>query len=1365
MAMRTPSPRVRREALRVAAAEFGWDPSFLATLRHTTLPWTGRPNPPFEIRGAVPLVETIAWGARDRLSIAGQYAGHLVFLRAAAIAENTFDPGEWVAVRKRGGDCRLIRIHARSESIARSIDDLGLIRQCAGLLQIERFPCFDQPWAKADAAYAEIFARIAEGRGADHEWLRAAGWGSVLAPGPGLLRELVDRGGVRLLSDDPAAIDALSAYASMRPDFSLFLVGDESASPLVPGSGIASLTAVVNREDREEPGKLVESLLAALQGRKVVVAVRDAARLDRSSKRLMRMLMAAAANWSWVIGRSDEEWMDSAREVIQAQRAQLVFCSPKLEPLRALQSDLEELGNHSEKERWAVEFVQSSGFGKFVTEGLAPSSVRPRVLDEVTEPRRSYLAALALLGEAVDRDVAGRLLIELGSHLEPGDLAIKGVARLDASSFRFSSAVIRRSLAASIPAGSRSALCRLAASLLTAPGLEIDRAGLLLEGGDFDGARTIFETCAPWKQMSPATVVARLGAIPVELLRSAPELTRAYAGALLDAGQYRKALEASSLLEGKQRGLVAAMAQRRLGNYVLAREHLAGIPEPFRDFEVLLLEGELLRLSGEIEQARRTLTAAGEVCHGDEEQDRLAYESAVLCLEVPAEEIAPSEIRNPYLAARLRAYVALERRQYVEAAAEAGDALRAAKSLPQEIDASLDLLYTHFLAGDWERARLEARRALALTEETEGDRAAGGILFTYGYLAADAGSWNEAAEAIRRLRCFYDSVGDRRRESEIDLLAAQLFLGQGDFPAARRHAGKILEGRFSPEIREAAAIVLDEADWIEGSLPMVRSTGASRSVELCDRHLVNLSRTGLRAVGIAGTLSSALAAFEQRQLAGIDEALPPVHTDSEKLRLLHSLSGLAHRTGRDSLVSGMKLLSSDLGIAAPAQYAGHDSVREMALLRAASEREFPFAADAFGEIRWRFVSRNRLGDWNEIGSMTTASTGELERLLENAMADWVPCGDSSFLFIEGIASWPDESRRAIASLFRIRSEHHRLQRLIEQEEPPEGERVEALEGVVGNSPVLLEISEMVSRIARRDIPVCILGESGTGKELIARAIHRGSPRRARPFTAVNCAALPETLVESELFGHVRGAFTGADRDRAGLVETTEGGTLFLDEIGELPLPTQAKLLRVLQEGEFRRVGDSVNRHANLRIVAATNRKLERAVDEGRFREDLYYRVRGVEISVPPLRERGGDILLLARHFLAEERQRHRGGPDRLAPDTQALFLSYNWPGNVRELQNCIRGAHAVAGEARQIEIEHLPERMQGVLVVRTPTGTFYEEMARFRKGLVEKSLAGAGGNQNKAAKMLGMSRQALAYQIRELGILVRERPGRRRSQT
>jgi len=419
------------------------------------------------------------------------------------------------------------------------------------------------------------------------------------------------------------------------------------------------------------------------------------------------------------------------------------------------------------------------------------------------------------------------------------------------------------------------------------------------------------------------------------------------------------------------------------------------------------------------------------------------------------------------------------------------------------------------------------------------------------------------------------------------------------------------------------------------------------------------------------------------------------------------------------------------------------------VLRAAATRDFPFGAHDLGAVRWRFATRNRLGHWNEIGSLPPFA--DYDHALQQP--DWIACSDRELLYIDGLSSWSAESRDAIAALFQTKAENHRLRRLLEHDEPPPS--TTTIEGVIGDSPAMHEVYSTITRVAKRDVAVCVLGESGTGKELAARAIHRHSTRRQKVFTAVNCAALPENLIESELFGHIRGAFTGADRDRAGLIETTDGGTLFLDEIGEMPLTAQAKLLRFLQEGEFRRVGDTVNRTADVRIVSATNRKLDAAVEEGRFREDLYYRVRGVEVALPPLRERGSDILLLASHFLAAEREKHRTGASAFTPDVEAILASYSWPGNVRELQNTIRAAHALAGEGRAIDVEHLPERLRKVSAKRVVAGSYQEAVARFRRELIEKSLAAANGNQNQAAALLKMSRQALAYQIRELGILVR----------
>ena len=452
-------------------------------------------------------------------------------------------------------------------------------------------------------------------------------------------------------------------------------------------------------------------------------------------------------------------------------------------------------------------------------------------------------------------------------------------------------------------------------------------------------------------------------------------------------------------------------------------------------------------------------------------------------------------------------------------------------------------------------------------------------------------------------------------------------------------------------------------------------------------------------------------------------------------------------------------MASELSIDMPVAAGVHAGL-DVETLRLAASAEYPFRAQTF-LLPWCHATRNRLGHWSQDGSRVF-DAATLDRVALDREIDWLRCDDRELRTWKVRSSWPQASRDAIAAMFRTRAENHRLRRLIEHDDSPVTAHPDRVDGIVGESSAMRSVFTLVEKISPRDVPVCVLGESGTGKELIGRAIHRGSPRRSRTFTAINCAALPENLVESELFGHMRGAFTGADRDRAGVIETTDGGTLFLDEIGEMPLTAQAKLLRFLQDGEFRRLGETTNRTADVRIVSATNRKLETAVEEGRFREDLYYRIRGIDIMLPPLRDRGSDVMLIAQHFLARERARHRSGPQAFTSEVESLLQSYGWPGNVRELQNTIRAAHAIAGEAREIDIEHLPERLRNVKPSRTLAGSYQDEVARFRRDLIEKSLLAASGNQNQAAALLKISRQALAYQIRELGIMVGKAPSRPR---
>lgn len=299
-----------------------------------------------------------------------------------------------------------------------------------------------------------------------------------------------------------------------------------------------------------------------------------------------------------------------------------------------------------------------------------------------------------------------------------------------------------------------------------------------------------------------------------------------------------------------------------------------------------------------------------------------------------------------------------------------------------------------------------------------------------------------------------------------------------------------------------------------------------------------------------------------------------------------------------------------------------------------------------------------------------------------------------------------------------------------------------LGGIVGRSSALSAALDRLDRLAKGTLPVLILGESGTGKELVARRAHLASGRSSAPFIPLNCAEISENLIQSDLFGHVRGAFTGADRDRAGVFEAARGGTVFLDEIGDLPLPAQGKLLRVLQEGEIRRVGESFARKVDVRVVAATHRDLEAMVSSGEFRQDLYFRLKVATIRLPALRERGEDVLELTDHFLA----RHES--IQLSSAARQKLLTYEWPGNVRELQNVLEVASALASDS-----EILPEHLEIPTSSREWVGSYHAQVERFRRSLVKDAFDRSHGNQAEAARRLGLTRQALSYLVRQMGII------------
>jgi two-component system NtrC family response regulator len=304
-----------------------------------------------------------------------------------------------------------------------------------------------------------------------------------------------------------------------------------------------------------------------------------------------------------------------------------------------------------------------------------------------------------------------------------------------------------------------------------------------------------------------------------------------------------------------------------------------------------------------------------------------------------------------------------------------------------------------------------------------------------------------------------------------------------------------------------------------------------------------------------------------------------------------------------------------------------------------------------------------------------------------------------------------------------------------------------LGNIITGAPEMLKVCSMVERVADSTVSVLLLGASGTGKELLARGLHDGSPRRTGPFVAINCAAIPENLLEAELFGYERGAFTGAVKSTEGKIELAEGGTLFLDEVGDIPLPLQVKLLRFIQERVIERIGGRKSIDVDVRIVCATHQNVKRMIGEGRFREDLYYRIAEVTITIPPLKDRQGDPLLLANHFLRRFAAQRPGAPTRFAPGAIAAITLHSWPGNIRELENRLKRAVIMAdGPAITAEDLDLAD------VSEAQPMTLRESRAVSDARAINAALLAAGGSISAAAKSLGISRPTLYDMMRELGI-------------
>jgi len=335
----------------------------------------------------------------------------------------------------------------------------------------------------------------------------------------------------------------------------------------------------------------------------------------------------------------------------------------------------------------------------------------------------------------------------------------------------------------------------------------------------------------------------------------------------------------------------------------------------------------------------------------------------------------------------------------------------------------------------------------------------------------------------------------------------------------------------------------------------------------------------------------------------------------------------------------------------------------------------------------------------------------------------------------------------VMALQSLRAENQRMREQLD-------ERYQ-FDNIVGRSALMREVFHTVERVAPTRATVLIAGESGVGKDMVARAIHQHSPRKTHPFVKINCTALPENLMESELFGYEKGAFTGANVSKLGKFEGADHGTVFLDEIGDVPGSVQVKLLRILQERQFERLGSNITRNVDVRIIAATNVDLRAALEQGRFREDLYYRLNVVPINMPPLRDRREDIPFLAMHFVQKLSKELGTGPKELSPGAVDRLLSHQWPGNVRELENTIERSMVLAAgdtlQAADIRIE-APRNSLPVAAQQSPLLPEGETLEHWEQMIIRESLRRANGNKSQAARMLGLTRNALRYRLSQMGI-------------
>ena len=835
-----------------------------------------------------------------------------------------------------------------------------------------------------------------------------------------------------------------------------------------------------------------------------------------------------------------------------------------------------------------------------------------------------------------------------------------------------------------------------------------------------------------------------------------PDDRMAFAEALYARGRFQSALEQIQSLRRPEARCLALRCSFYLGRLEAGRRIARALEDRSVPGEVLLSTAEMaVRLYanlGEPEPARRwrdraleeappssmwrARLIAAEEAWDAEELDRCQehLEAARDALEEPS---------GTWRWHQVAALLALGRNEPREVVRHTGAALRADRRRLKVVEAA-GLWNDHAMGrlhlGDLARAEKAIAHAARLLAETEGPRRDTLALRNLAELRLRRGRLHGVREILERSRARNRRDGSLRALAEDEAAWARFEMVQGRALAAVetcRAVRRDLEAEGSTWHRPELAVLEGRAlGWCERP-DDAREALEAATEEAWRQQLEAEEWPALWA--LAGERERALETTEPEVRPIWESVLTGETVSAEAWEILDSIE--PYRAGR--WVWDLELVAP--GVVPPRWRrralralrrvgAGTLAGRLGARLEGPWEALRAFLAD--GDVDGKSVTRLFAGMGLDEARLVRRRDGTVEVLVEGSGGEAelvVPHGKG---LLELSVSEADSQVRALLEL---------VAKELSVSRPEEEPRAPVLPGIVGESPELEAALEPLPALARGRMPIVVLGESGTGKELVARQVHRLSPRSEGSFVVMNCAEISESLVLSKLFGHVRGAFTGADRDRMGIFETARGGTVFLDEIGDLPLHAQGMLLRVLQEGEVVRVGESLPRTVEVRVVTATHRDLETMVEEGRFRQDLYFRLRVAVVELPPLRDRGDDVLLLAEYFL--RRLAPEFGRRKLSREARRRIRAHPWPGNVRELEGQMEVAAALAVDGT-IRPEHLrlPEE------AAEPTGDYHRQIEDLRRRLVSEALKATDGNQAEAARRLGLTRQALSYLVRKLEI-------------